>query len=72
MLIRHQITIDDEANAQQLVDSFRNGNKKSVVNYLATDHAGLTGLVLHIVREDESMFNEIVNGLINDRMKICQ
>ena len=64
----YQATIDPDAIASELAESWINGNKNDVIKTLSTDHPALTALVLLdrvLMRPDR---NEITNRLIDHRV----
>ena len=66
--------IDPEVSVMELLESFNNGNIKSVVDALADDHPGLTAmfLVTGIGEKmlDRSDANTITNMLMDRRIEM--
>ncbi len=67
-------TIDCEVTANQLIETFINGNRKDAINALKNDHPGLTALFFYIAcrKLPVSDMNWITNSLIEDRMELAQ
>ena len=70
------LKIDPDASYRELCEAWKNGNKVDVLDKLANDHAGLTAIVIVQGSQDRlltlSDCNEICNGLIDRRRRICQ
>lgn len=71
---KHNIIIDGDVSASDLIDSWNNGNKSYVLDKLENDHAGLTALVLVSGATDKRLSlaacNEITNKLIDRRREM--
>lgn len=67
--------IDTDILAQEIIDSWVNGNITWVIDKLSTDHAGLTALVLVQGASDRSLSladcNSIANRLIDRRQELA-
>jgi hypothetical protein len=74
VITRKLVSIDDEAYATDLIASWKNGNKSDVINKLASDHPGLTALVIVQGCTDRllsvSDCNEIANRLTDARREL--
>lgn len=70
------ITIDPDAQARAIIDSWINGNRNEVIQALANDHAGLTALVLYMgFEENQLSVNDLrilINNLIDLRIEIVR
>lgn len=76
MQVKHEIQIDCDALVAELIDQWTNGQKNDVIHQLATDHAGLTAMVLCIGCTDGPLtrgdMNEITNRLNDMRTDIAR
>lgn len=69
-----RITIDVDANVSEMIESWKNGNLTHVINALASDHAGLTAVLLVQGLADGTLTrtdtNRIANMLIDRRVEM--
>jgi hypothetical protein len=74
IITRKCIRIDDQVSANDLIDSWKNGNKSYVLNKLANDHPGLTAMVIITGAIEKRLTladcNEITNRLIDMRLEL--
>ena len=75
VVTRKLIAIDAEVSVTALLETWKNGNLSDVYDALTSDHAGLTAMfMLEGIRNKiltQTDCNQIVNRLIDDRVKLC-
>lgn len=76
VVTKRLVAIDVEISVSQMIENWKNGNCKEVLEALKEDHPGLTAMfMLEGIRSKvlkEIDCNRIANILIEDRMELCK